>query len=816
MICSVIPKPHRENRPYRTAIAALLTASIPSVTSAADRTWIGGTGDWNTSANWSPFGVPGASDNAFVITGGSFEGTINYDYAGAAVTLTSLRVDHPNTFGGAFTVLSMPGALSFPFPGNYLSSNVEYVGYSGRGHFNQSGGNNQTGYLYVGLDASAHGIYTLSGSATLNTSISAIIGYAGIGAMTVGVTARHYASGQTHVGYGLGGIGTYNLGPDGLVFSSGDFILGTAGGGTLNQTGGTLTMSDGADLLLGNSAGGGLGVLKLSAGLIRLNSADSHIRVGVGGGGTLTHTGAAIIDSDGSLSVGHAAGSTGHYLLSTTASLSNHFATIGNAGNGSFLHAAGEHRVAFGVAIGQTADATGTYSLSGGALKTQRLDIGYNGTGVFHHTGGSCLLSQALQLAVSNGASGSYALSGTATLTALELLVGGRGNGSFSQTGGNVLLTSTIYPLILAQFPGSSASYHLAGDAVLDVNGSVALGDSGTVDFTQSGGLFFVSNSIVRIALGPSSSANYLLSGGSLFVSQMGSVIVGGLGNATFTQTGGTHTIRGSDGLIISQGTASTYTLSGGELSTPAITTNPNGRFFFNGGSLTVATLRMLGGKVSLNNNAATRVESLSFAGNPGAWQGQLDLHNSALVLQTTSNSDKDARIPTLLSQIASAWAGGPGDPWTGPGITSSTAAADSANFAVALADNAALGYTTFRGQLVDANSLLITPALFGDANLDLAVDAFDLNLLAAHWQQPANALWSDGDFNADGVVNAFDLNLLAAHWQSTSLLSASPLSIQDSGLRTQDSVPPSPIPEPTSLLLLALPSLTLLRRRPR
>ena len=44
-------------------------------------------------------------------------------------------------------------------------------------------------------------------------------------------------------------------------------------------------------------------------------------------------------------------------------------------------------------------------------------------------------------------------------------------------------------------------------------------------------------------------------------------------------------------------------------------------------------------------------------------------------------------------------------------------------------------------------------------------MDAFDLNILAAHWQQ-TEGLWSRGDFTGDGKVDAFDLNALASNWQ--------------------------------------------------
>ena len=56
----------------------------------------------------------------------------------------------------------------------------------------------------------------------------------------------------------------------------------------------------------------------------------------------------------------------------------------------------------------------------------------------------------------------------------------------------------------------------------------------------------------------------------------------------------------------------------------------------------------------------------------------------------------------------------------------------------------------------------------FGDANLDGAVDATDLNQVGIHWQSHCSG-WADGDFSGDGAVNVVDLNRVGINWlQST------------------------------------------------
>lgn len=86
-------------------------------------------------------------------------------------------------------------------------------------------------------------------------------------------------------------------------------------------------------------------------------------------------------------------------------------------------------------------------------------------------------------------------------------------------------------------------------------------------------------------------------------------------------------------------------------------------------------------------------------------------------------------------------------------------------------------------------------PYRHGDATLDGAVDAADLNQLGVNWQQDPNG-WCGGDFNADGAADAADLNTLAVAWNSQ--------------LPTAASAVPEPAAEP---LLLLVPWLVLLRR---
>jgi prepilin-type N-terminal cleavage/methylation domain-containing protein/prepilin-type processing-associated H-X9-DG protein len=171
------------------------------------------------------------------------------------------------------------------------------------------------------------------------------------------------------------------------------------------------------------------------------------------------------------------------------------------------------------------------------------------------------------------------------------------------------------------------------------------------------------------------------------------------------------------------------------------------------------------------------------------------------------------------LAQVA-AWvaAGCAGGAWTGPGIASSAAAADTERLtAVGIIDNADPvlgGRTEFLGQPVDATSLLVRYTWLGDTNLDGAVDADDYDVIDNTFVFGPGARgmgWWSGDFNYDGLVDADDYDAI----DNAFVFGSGPLA----GTLTYGGLPggaPAAAPEPATLALLAAGAAIAAARRRR
>src|SRR5204863_37458 len=120
--------------------------------------------------------------------------------------------------------------------------------------------------------------------------------------------------------------------------------------------------------------------------------------------------------------------------------------------------------------------------------------------------------------------------------------------GNYIQSGGTHTVGSpTTFNgnLRVSNYVGSSGSYSLSGSGSLTVNGEEDIGIGAAATFTQSGGTHNVGSAAQTfpfyVGRNTGGSGAYTLSNGNLNVFQ--DAHIGYSGNATFTQTGGTHSI---------------------------------------------------------------------------------------------------------------------------------------------------------------------------------------------------------------------------------------------------------------------------------
>jgi fibronectin-binding autotransporter adhesin len=163
---------------------------------------------------------------------------------------------------------------------------------------------------------------------------------------------------------------------------------------------------------------------------------------------------------------------------------------------------------------------------------------------------------------------------------------------------------------------------------------------------------------------------------------------------------------------------------------------------------------------------------------------------------------------------------------WSGTGIASSAAAADSthltalgvlvndttANTTGSLSGTAL--YSTLDGAAVADGDILVKYTYYGDTNLDGKVDGTDYSRLDNGYLSHLSG-WANGDFNYDGVINGSDYTLIdnAYNTQGASLNEAA---AQIGSPTAQLAGSASAVPEPATLGLISIGAMGLLSRRRR
>jgi autotransporter-associated beta strand protein len=470
-------------------VAAILLVASPL--HAASYTWRVQSGNWSAASNWGGT-VPGSGDSAYIVNGGTTTISTTMPSCGTISLGTSSGTGCVQMTGGS--ALSGTGS----FPAGYL-----YVGFSGNGAYVQSGGTNTAVFIYLGYNAGCQGTYTLNGPALITNpnyggysgANEEYIGWSGIGTFnqTGGKNGGTNGSGGFfYLGYNSGAMGTYNLSGTGNLLTAGEDI-GYSGSGSFLQSGGTNSAGDptavysnSPSIYLGYYAGA-TGSYTLTGGQLLVDNSSSNATseyIGYSGTGSFTQSGGVNSVSSTTSTVGlylaYSASSSGSYSLSGTGQLLATSEYIGTSGTGSVTQTGGTNTVGKSLSLGYQGG-EGIYSLDGGLLLLSSLSGG-PGPAIFDFGGGTLQATAALSstLAMTLTGSGGNACINTAgyAVTLAGPLIGPAG---LTKTGSGFLtLTATN------TFTGNT----------LVVGGSLVLGtplavEMSTLDTSGSGALSF-------------------------------------------------------------------------------------------------------------------------------------------------------------------------------------------------------------------------------------------------------------------------------------------------------------------------------------
>jgi autotransporter-associated beta strand protein len=518
---------------------------------------------------------------------------------------------------------------------------------------------------------------------------------------------------------------------------------------------------------------------------------------------------------------------TGNNTYTGTTTVSAGTLQIGNGGTSGSINGNITNNANVTFNRSDTIEYSSTLSGSGSVTKLGNATVTVIGS--FTHTGGTTISSGTIQVGL-GGTTGS--ISGHVTnnsnlffsrsddFTFTDIISGTGSIGKFSA--GTVTLTNdhtfTGSITLLSgklQIGNGGPTGSLASTSMLN-NGQFVFNSTGSSTFPStisgSGSLTKLGSGTLTLSRNTTYTGGTIVSGGTLQIGN-GSTAGNVIGNITndaaiiinrsdnFTFSGnisgnGTLTKLGSNTLILTGnnthtgGTSfsagalqignggTTGSISGNITNNASLIFNRSDDFTHHGLITGTGTLTKLGaGTLTLAPGQAAPYQMSAFTISAGA----VNLTNNDLLVNYTGPSPLATLISYLNAGTLSADADFLGLPTT-----------------LLIAEAADLGLTDFNGQPVDDTTIVVKYSYTGDANLDGQVDALDYERIDLAVGNTGVFGAAQGDFNNDGNVDALDYEQLDLNIGNGV---GSPLGTVF-------------IPEPASLSLLALASLSLRRRR--
>jgi hypothetical protein len=496
-----------------TAAFALIVGSA----NATDLVWIGGTGNWNAAANWSPAQVPTAADNAWITNSGTYTVTIPAGTVATAASVTVGGASGAQVLAVDRATLTLNGASLIDLNGqlNLLVSQSVVTGAGNltvNGALNWDNGTmNGTGVTTIG----SNGVLAIgSGGITFGRTLS----NSGTGTWAGG----NFTMPAGVVFNNLSG-GTFDITADGHL--SGAATTPINNSGLFRQTAGTVST-------IVNAPFNNSGIVQVLTATLSLNLGGTHsgtfsnaagATVNFGGGGHALSS-SSLVTGNGILNVSGAATLTanGTFDTASTLSLAAGSATLTAGCN----VGAATLSVGGGILLFNSAGSVGALNLTGGTLGgTSQITV----SGQTTLSGGT----------VTNGfvrTDGGLTISGNTTLNGTKLINPAIATWSAGNlTGANGAVISNLFGATFVNtFDGNIATG--AGATPLFVNagsfqktGATAPLGTTSIDFEFiNTGTVEVQTNTLRYGINQQNSGLTLLDGGDLAAAAQSIQLLGG------------------------------------------------------------------------------------------------------------------------------------------------------------------------------------------------------------------------------------------------------------------------------------------------
>jgi autotransporter-associated beta strand protein len=745
----------------RCAILLSLLTSAASAADPAPQTWIGGGAgnDWTTAGNWSSSNVPNTITEAALLTNDPVGQTKLSPNLPADVTIGQLQF---SATAPSYNITGTGTATLFLNPVNFTGAIGITIA---------AGAANQT-ISAAEVEFLSTQTWTINGTATLLVTSTieddSMIDYGltknGTGTLNFPGDVRY--DGPTIINAGTMILSSTNSSMLSSLTINGGVLRGTTKAGALGTSSSrnTITLAGGA-LELANDTALTFGSASRNTN-VTANSTIRSDRLTLGAG--VTHTLGTLSIGAQTLTI-----APGSFVNGGTAGIS--FGGTALSSNGAAFDIATGASLTLGALSGNF-----TFTKQGDGLLTLSAASNANRTsarvtlsaGTLKLSTASALGTSAVPITLSGG---TLDLAANTTVNAHAVTVSGNStivsNRSSAGAGvSHVFGTLQIGSHTLAITKGANVNTGTAGITF----GNVTL--TGNATFDAGAG--------TQLTLGALSNSG----GNSLTFQGAGPITIGNLDAAAGTTAAqlssiGTTTIAGDAFLTATR-------VRGQNLNIGSAATIAGAKLVIKESSPTYAQQPQ---NPAGSDSMLSIVRNITLAQNAGSFLGTLDLTNNDLIIDYTGGASPLADIEAM---VKSGYSNGT---WTGKGITSSVAALNPSLFHLAVADNAQLGGTAFDSfDGVNTSShqqIIVKFTWIADINLDGLVNANDAIAFATFYSEgQTGAHHQFGDFNYDGVIDTNDAILFSTAYN--------------------ESLPH--MPEPASLGILVLGSLTLLCRRKR